>query len=96
MSGQLYKRVRADIKTVDKVERESGIRAYCEQWKSIWALQVRGPMRLRNGREGKDFIVATAFLDREEMRALRDAIDLLLADDDLPATLDDAKEAAHG
>jgi hypothetical protein len=35
--------------------------------------------------------VATAFLDREEMRALRDAIDLLLADEDLPAAFDDAK-----
>jgi hypothetical protein len=91
VSGQLYKRVRADIKAVDKVERESGIRAYCEQWKSYWVLQVRGPMRLRNGREGKDFIVATAFLEREQMLALRDAIDLLLADAELPATLDDAK-----
>lgn len=90
--GQLYRRTSTQIRAVDGVDRESGVRAYCEQWKSAWALQVRGPMRLRNGREGKDFVVATAMLDREQMQALRDAIDRFLADEDQPDSADEAKE----
>jgi hypothetical protein len=92
MSGQLYKRVRSNIRAVDGVERESAIRAYCEMSNAAWVFQVRGPMRLRNGREGKDFVVATATLERDELLALRDAINCFLVGDDLPPSVNEAKE----
>ena len=92
--GQLYRRVSTRINAVDGVDRESGVRAYCEQTDSVWAIQVRGPMRLRSGREGKDFIVATATLEREQMVALRDAIDRFLAGEDQPDSSDETKRCA--
>lgn len=48
-------------------------------------------MKLRNGREGRDFVVATANLEREQMAALRDSIDRFLADEDQPDAADEAK-----
>jgi hypothetical protein len=92
MSGQLYTRCRIYTRAVDGVERESGVRLYCEQADGIWALQTRSPMTLRNGREGRDFIVSTASLDRDQMAALRDAIDILLRDGEIPATYDDGRK----
>lgn len=89
--GQFYRRASTNIRAVDKVERESAVRAYCEQRGSAWVLQVRGPMKLRNGREGRDFVVATANLEREQMAALRDSIDRFLADEDQPDAADEAK-----
>ena len=77
--GQLYRVVDGIcITKVKNVEPERGLRLYCEQADDIWALQVRGPLRLQNGTDGKDFIIANAHLDREEMMALRDAINELL------------------
>ena len=90
-TGQLYKKVRIDTKAVDNVPRESGVRLYCESANTTWSLQTRSPMTLRNGREGKDFLVSTAYLGREQMVALRDAINFFLQDADLPPQLDDAK-----
>ena len=61
--------------------RERGIRLYCTQRDASWMLQIRGPMSLGSsgyGREGKDFIIADARLDVEEMTALRDAINEFL------------------
>jgi len=92
--GQFYRRARADISLVDKtVERESAVRVYCWQRGSAWSFQVRAPLTLRNGREGKDFIVATAYLEREQMQTLRDSIDRFLADEDQPDVADETKVA---
>jgi len=92
MSGQLYKKCRIDTRAVDGVERESGVRLYCEQADGLWALQTRSPMKLRSGKEGRDFIVSTALLYREEMVALRDAIDILLRDEEIPPAYDEARK----
>lgn len=92
-AGQFYRRVSTWIRPVNNVDRESAVRAYCEQWESCWAVQVRGPVLLSNGREGKDFIVATAMLERKQMVALRDSIDRFLADVDQPDSADESKEA---
>jgi|GEM_PF-3029251 len=89
--GQFYRRTSTNIRAVDNVERESAVRAYCEQMGTTWALQVRGPMKLRGGREGKDFVVAIAHLDRAELQALRDSIDHFLAGEDLPNEADETK-----
>lgn len=62
------------ISKVSGVPYEQNIRLYSAQSHSQWNLQVRGPMRLANGRDGKDFIVATASLSLDDLRALRDAI----------------------
>lgn len=61
-------------------EREGGIRLYCTQAGTAWALQVRDWIRLANGRKGKDFIIATASMSREDLLALRTAIDETLAE----------------
>lgn len=64
------------------VEKTDAIRVYCTQSSApaCWALQVRSTMRLANGRKGADYIVATASLQREDMLALRDAINVALAE----------------
>ena len=76
----LYRPVPSRIGVVKNVERESAVRLYCEQSCASWCLQVRGPMRLQGGREGRDFIVASSSLDRDDLRALRDAIDAYLGE----------------
>lgn len=74
-----YKKVdHAEARKVDIADRESGVRVYCMQHGGSWALQVRTPIRLANGTEGKDYIVATASLDKQTMVELRDAIDAIL------------------
>lgn len=63
--------------------RERGIRLYCTQWKSAWTLQVRSPMSLGAsgfGPEGKDFVIAGAVLELDDMRALRDALSACIAE----------------
>jgi len=73
--------VHAGSMVVKNVEREQAIRLYCEQSGTAWLLQVRGPQRLGfGGREGKAFMVAGATLTRDDMVALREAIDALLAE----------------
>ena len=80
---QFYEPVeRVIIEKVKGVQPEGGVRLYCTQRDAAWTLQVRGLMRLRNGRMGKDFIVASSPLYRSEMLALRSAIDEFLADDE--------------
>lgn len=61
------------------VEPEPAVRLYCEQQGATWNLQIRA-FRASGSRygKGKEFFVATAPLDVEDMRALRDAIDQLL------------------
>jgi hypothetical protein len=68
------------IRAVSRVEREKAVRLYCVQHGQAWALQIRAPLTLRSGAEGKDFLVAHAALTREELVALRDAIDAHLKD----------------
>jgi hypothetical protein len=63
--------------------REPGVRLYCTQSErlgSLFCLQLRAPMRLSNGSVSRDFILATASLDVEQMRQLRTMIDIQLAD----------------
>lgn len=67
------------IKKVRKVPCERAIRLYCESFNLSWNLQIRSPISISHGKVGKDFIVATATLTREEMEALRDAINESLA-----------------
>ncbi len=73
------------IAKVTGVERTRAIRIYCTQSVKFgadarWSLQVRGPATLANGSDGRDFIVATASLSLGDLRALRAAIDELLAE----------------
>jgi hypothetical protein len=69
----------ATAEKVNYADRERGVRLYRYQRSpDDWLLQVRTPMRLRNGEDGRDFIVASAHLDREQLTELRDAIDEFL------------------
>lgn len=58
----------------------AGSRGADKQWS--FTLQLRGPLMLgfSGSREGKDFIIANAHLDTCELRDLRDAINLKLAE----------------
>lgn len=42
----------------------------------VWSLQVRAPVRLRSGREGVTFAVATAHMRRADLEWLREQIDI--------------------
>lgn len=64
------------------VPRERALRLYCTQYGALWSLQIRTPVRLDNGRDGQDFIISTASLDRDSLAALRDACDRMLKDHD--------------
>jgi len=61
------------------VQRERGVRFYCNQFRSSWSIQLRAPETLSNGKEGKSFYIATGRLDRETLVELRNAIDAHLA-----------------
>jgi hypothetical protein len=62
------------------VPRELAVRIYCSasprshREHARWNLQVRAPMKLARGREGRDFIVSTASMSIEALTTLRDAI----------------------
>lgn len=76
-----YARARA----VKNVEHESAVRLYCEQHGDRWNLQVRA-IRAAGSHyygKGKEFIIATAPLNRDDLLALRQAIDALLTEADL-------------
>lgn len=67
---------RAGSQKVTGAEREQGIRLFCDQAGVTWNLQVRGPEWIGRGyTEGKAFMVASASLDVDDLRALRSAID---------------------
>src|SRR3990167_6813225 len=61
---------------------ERAIRLYCTQFRESWSLQVRGPLGVGNFglRDGKDDLIADASLNRDDMVALRDAINAALGD----------------
>jgi hypothetical protein len=67
--------------------RHLGLRLYSVRakpvWRDpVWALQVRAPLHLASGREGKKFMIATAHLGREELLKLREMIDEALGKDE--------------
>jgi hypothetical protein len=64
------------------VPREKAVRIYSALHGAEWALQIRAPQELANGRDGAAFGFATARLSRADMVALRDAIDGFLQDDE--------------
>ena len=66
---------------LNKMDTPVEIRLYCTQHASSWSLQVRGWIRLANGSQGKNFIIAAGTLDRDALVALGDAIDEALAAD---------------
>jgi len=73
---------RAGAHAVTGVGREKAIRLYCEQRGVSWLLQVRGPRLNRGGLiEGKAFMIANAWMNREDLIALRNAIESLLQND---------------
>lgn len=64
-----------DVFAVKGVPRDPAVRLYGTSVHGpTWSLQVRGPHRLANGREGKDFMVASASLGLHEMAGLRNQI----------------------
>ncbi|HZJ67668.1 MAG TPA: hypothetical protein VFD36_29395 [Kofleriaceae bacterium] len=64
---------------VGEDSRETGLRLYCAQADTTWNLQLRAPLRLANGKDGKDFMIATASVPKDVLIALRNAIDLQIA-----------------
>lgn len=66
------------IRKVLRVDRERAVRFYSEQMGLMWALQLRAPMTVGNGEDGRDFVVAHASLVEEDLIELRDAIDTAL------------------
>lgn len=60
---------------------ERAIRLYCTMHATAWALQIRAPLSIGNGyQDGKDDVVANASLSREDLLALRAAIDEALGE----------------
>lgn len=84
MIVQFYRPVEGIRTFKAKVEnRERGILLYCETSRNTWSLQVRSPISLGSsgaGADGKDFVIASAPLSVDDMRALRDAIDAFLVE----------------
>jgi hypothetical protein len=72
-------RVRMDL---DDAEKEHGVRLYCTQSGSWWHLQLRAHRKLADHTLSKEFMIATASLDRDTMLSLRDAINDALGEDE--------------
>lgn len=73
---QLYEILhRTNIRRVPNADHAPALRLYCESADQTWNLQVRGALVRADGSDGKDFVVATAPLNREQMLALRKSID---------------------
>jgi hypothetical protein len=56
-----------------------GVRLCCMLAGRAWCLQIRGMLGDRPCRPGHEFVIATAFLEREDMEEIRDAIAWFLA-----------------
>lgn len=77
-SEELWLGVNTDIYKAsgsDKHHYTPILRLYCTSADEAWSLQVRGPLKRADGRDGADFVIACARMRREDMIALRDAID---------------------
>lgn len=61
-------------------DRGPSVRLYCQSSDPSFALQVRTRVSLVNGQESQRAIAATASLSLDDLRALRDAIDTLIAE----------------
>jgi hypothetical protein len=73
---QLYEVLpRTEIRRALHANHEPALRLYCENADQTWNLQVRGVLLRADGSAGRDFVVATAPLNREQMLALRKSID---------------------
>jgi len=61
---------------------ERAIRLYCTQFRESWTLQIRSPLGIGYAglQDGKEDVIAGASLSREDLLALRDAIDTALND----------------
>ncbi len=67
--------------------RDRGIRLYCTASASThggdnarYALQIFAPMKLANGQEGRDYMIATASLSPQNLVALRAEVDAAIAE----------------
>jgi hypothetical protein len=67
--------------------RNRGIRLYCTASavthggdNARYALQVFAPMKLTNGQEGRDYMIATAPLSHQDLVALRAEIDVAISE----------------
>lgn len=67
--------------------RDRGIRLYCSASPEVhgadnarYPLQIFAPLKLANGREGRDYMIATASLSRGDLVALRAEIDAAIAE----------------
>lgn len=87
---RIHKVERRDVaQMVDETERGRAVRLYCTQrdprpeGSGAWSLQIRGPLGVGflGAKDGKDYVIADARLNRQQLRALRDAIDAELAED---------------
>jgi len=76
------------IKIPDDSPRTPGVRLFCTQRGAMWTLQVRANVELAGGRRGKDFVAAQAPMTRDDLRALRAAIDAQLEEDLNPGDSD--------
>jgi hypothetical protein len=69
--------------------RDRGIRLYCTASAKThggdnarYAMQIFAPMKLANGREGRDYVIATASLSLQDLVALRAECDATIAEVD--------------
>lgn len=67
-------RIKVSSPTVDPNE-DTAIRLYCAQSGSRWNLQIRGFYQDSKYRKGKKWYIATAGLNVDDLRDLRDACD---------------------
>lgn len=67
-----------DPRYPDNIKR--AIRLYCQQHRSVWNLQIRGPLGTGpfGYTDSKSGIIANAHLNRKEMEQLRENITALL------------------
>jgi hypothetical protein len=63
---------------LDTDAKKPAVRLFCTSAATSWLLQIRAHETLASGRQGLKFFIAGATLDRETMRALRDAINTQL------------------
>lgn len=76
-----YPHERIRMMKANDVERERAVRIY-RSGPEEWEIQLRGPLGLGTFglRDGKDFIVAGASCSIDDLRALRGALDNLIAE----------------
>ncbi len=83
---RMLKHVDAEKSNHPDVPRDRSLRIYRTASPEVfgdeasWSLQLRAPMKLANGREGKDFMIATAVLSIHDLIALRDEADAAIRD----------------